>query len=157
MQLLNAAAAYTRSKFDLKCIYITFIRSVLEKSAVVWHSSLNKRNRKDLERVQKAAVRVIMGNEYTTYEKGLEILNIETLENRRKFLCLKFAKNCLKNEKMNELFKNKKPKHQMKKRNEEKYEIKIAKTKRYKQSSLPYMTKLLNNEHKEKIKIMKNG
>ena len=78
MQLLNAAAAYTSSKFDLKCIYLTFVRSVLEKSAVVWHSSLNNRNRKDLERVQKAAVRVIMGKSYTTYKNGLKELNIES-------------------------------------------------------------------------------
>ena len=72
MQLLNAAAAFTSSKFYLKCIHITFVRSILEKSAVVWHSSLNDRNRKDLERVQKAAVRVIMGKSYTTYKNGLK-------------------------------------------------------------------------------------
>ena len=40
MQLLNAAANFTTSKSDLKIIYLSFIRSVLEKSAVVWHSSL---------------------------------------------------------------------------------------------------------------------
>ena len=157
MQLLNAAAAFTSSKFDLKCIYLTFVRSILEKSAVVWHSSLNNRNRKDLERVQKAAVRVIMGKSYTTYKNGLKELNIESLENRRKFLCLKFAKNCLKNEKLKDMFKYKNTKHLMKKRKEEKYEIKFAKTKRYKQSSLPYMTKLLNDENATNMKIIQNG
>ena len=50
MQLLNAAAGYTTSKFELKSnsIYLTFIRSVLEQSAVVWHSSLRKKNRKEI-------------------------------------------------------------------------------------------------------------
>ena len=53
MRLLNTAAAFTSSTNDLKNIYLTFIRSVLEQSAVVWHSSLTKINRKDIERVQK--------------------------------------------------------------------------------------------------------
>ena len=35
MQLLNAAAGFTNSRQDLKSIYLTFIRSVLEQSAVV--------------------------------------------------------------------------------------------------------------------------
>ena len=62
MQLLNAAAGYTTSKFELKS---TFIRSVLEQSARVWHSSLTKKNRKDIERIQRATVRVIMGKDFT--------------------------------------------------------------------------------------------
>ena len=60
MQLLNAAAKFTSKRKDLKDIYLTFIRSILEQSAVVWHSGLSVRNKKDIERVQKAAVRVIM-------------------------------------------------------------------------------------------------
>ena len=82
MQLLNAAASYTSAKNDLKDIYLTFIRSVLEQSAVVWHSSLTKKNRQDLERVQKAAIRVIMGKSYSTYKNGLKFLKLDTLEKR---------------------------------------------------------------------------
>ena len=71
MQLLNAAANFTRNRQDLKNIYLTFIRSILEQSAVVWHSSLTKKNRRDLERIQKSAVRVIMGNSYKSYKESL--------------------------------------------------------------------------------------
>ena len=53
MQLLHAAASFTSSKKDLKDIYQTFIRSVLEQSAVVWHSSLTGKNRRDLEEYRK--------------------------------------------------------------------------------------------------------
>ena len=49
MQLLYASAGFTSSKYDLKSIYLTFIRSVLEQSAVVWHSSLNNQNKKILK------------------------------------------------------------------------------------------------------------
>ena len=96
MQLLNKAAHFTSAKGDLKKIYQTFVRSILEQSSAVWHSSLSKKNHRDLERVQKAAVRVIMGQTYTGYENGLKALNIETLDKRRDRLCLRFAKKCLK-------------------------------------------------------------
>ena len=43
MQLLNAAAAFTSHRIDLKNIYLTYIRSIVEQSAVVWHSSLSKK------------------------------------------------------------------------------------------------------------------
>ena len=43
MQLLNKAAKFTSKIQDLKKIYMTYIRSILEQSAVVWHSSLTKK------------------------------------------------------------------------------------------------------------------
>ena len=98
MQLLNAAAGFTSSVPELKSIYVTFVRSILEQSAVVWHSSLSDENKRDLERVQKSAVRVILGYKYTNYQQGLNILNLETFNKRRTKLCLRFAKECLKNE-----------------------------------------------------------
>ena len=43
MQLIYKSASFTSNRMDLKNIYLTFVRSVLEKSAVVWHSSLTKK------------------------------------------------------------------------------------------------------------------
>jgi hypothetical protein len=60
MQLLYKAA-FKRSKNNLKHMYKTFIRPLLEQAAPVWHSSLSEENSADIERVQKSAVRVIMG------------------------------------------------------------------------------------------------
>ena len=88
MQLLNAAAGFTSKRNDLKDIYLTFIRSIVEQSAVVWHSGLSSRNTKDIERVQKAAVRVIMGKSYKKYNQSLTELNLDSLEKRREFLSL---------------------------------------------------------------------
>ena len=84
MQLLNRAANFTTNRRDLRSIYLTYIRSVLEQSAVVWHSSLTVKNRRDLERVQKCAVRVILARNYASYKDGLQKLNLETLNDRRK-------------------------------------------------------------------------
>ena len=108
MQLLNCVASFTKNRQDLKNVYLTFIRSVLEQSAVVWHSSLTKKNRNDLERVQKVAVRIIMGTKKLSYNEELKIIKLETLEKRRTNLCLRFAKKCLKSEKMKDLFPGKK-------------------------------------------------
>ena len=100
MQLLNAAAAFTNNRQELKDIYLTFVRSIVEQSAVVWHSSLSVRNRKDLERILKARLRVIMGKDYSKYSNGLQYLKIDTLEKRREVFALDLQKNCLTNEKM---------------------------------------------------------
>ena len=69
-----------------------FIRSKLEQSASVWHSSLTKNNEIDLERVQKLALKVILKDKYGDYKSALRKLNIESLFDRRELLCLKFAK-----------------------------------------------------------------
>ena len=156
MRLLSTAAAFTNNRKELKDIYLTFIRSILEQSAVVWHSSLSVKNKSDLERVQKAAVRVIMGNNYSSYKNSLKDLKLDTLEKRRDFLCLKFAKNCLNNEKMKALFPLNKTKHHMKKRKVFKFQLKKIKTKRWNRSALPHMTRLLNDENQRKNKILKN-
>ena len=60
MQLLHRAAKFTNNTRDLKMIYMLQIRSKIEQSAVVWHSSLTKKNKRDLERVQKSALKIIL-------------------------------------------------------------------------------------------------
>ena len=47
MQLFYKASNFTNPCQDLKSIYLTYIRSALEQSAVVWHSSYTTENRKD--------------------------------------------------------------------------------------------------------------
>ena len=150
MQLLNTAAGFTKNVQDLKNIYLTYVRSILEQSAVVWHSSLSSKNRRDLERVQKAAVRVILQEKYTNYKQGLKYLRMDTLEKRREMLCLKFAKKCTTNEKVSHFFPTKKSHHKMKKRKTQKYVKNKARTKRYQNSAIPYMQKLLNKDDAER-------
>ena len=99
MQLLHTAAKFTKERNDLKSIFITYIRPVLEQSYVVWHSSLTLENSSDLERVQKAATRLIMGTKYENYEESLETLNMQKLSERRTNLSLTFAKRTLMNKK----------------------------------------------------------
>ena len=44
---------------DMLQIYILYIRSILESSAVVWHSSITRAEIIAIEQVQKVALRII--------------------------------------------------------------------------------------------------
>ena len=127
-----------------------FVRSNLEFSSNVWHSSLTKENRQDLERVQKAALRVILGGEYLNYENALKLTKLESLEERRGSISLRFAKNCLKNEHFSKLFPLKKINHAMNVRNPDRYVVKRANTERFKRSTIPYLQRQLNLENRER-------
>ena len=71
LELLRRVASFNPPLEDLKTIYILFIRSLLEQSATVWHSSLTEENISDIERVQKSAVRIMLGSEYKGYKNHL--------------------------------------------------------------------------------------
>ena len=85
---------------------------------------LTKENRHDLERVQKAALRVILRGDYESYESALKISGIDSLEDRRKVMALKFARKCLNNDNYSKLFPLNKLKHEMSLRNPMKYAVK---------------------------------
>ena len=155
MRMLHLAAKYTRNKDHLKHIYKTFVRSTLEFSSTVWHSSLTLADRQDLERVQKAALRVILQGEYDSYEQALGLLNLESLNQRRESMALKFAKNGLNNPQFSKLFPLRKIKHGMIARNSEKYCVNRSNTLRYKESSVPFLQRLLNKDSFEKKKSLK--
>ena len=123
MQLLHKASKFTNNTRDLKQIYMLQIRSKLDQSAVVWHTSLSKKNRNDLERVQKSAVRCILKESYKGYEDALEKLGLVTLNERRDQMCLKFAKQCLKLDKMKSFFPRNYKSHSMEIRGSEFYKV----------------------------------
>ena len=129
---------------DMINIYILYIRSVAEQSCVVWHSSLTEEQIMDIERTQKVALRIILQENYETYQNALNITKLETLLSRRKTLSLRFAKTCLKSENNADMFPiNTKS---VNTRPHEKYFVTPAMTNRLAKSSIPYMQRLLNEE-----------
>ena len=62
---------------------------------------------------------------------------------------MKFAKNCLRHEKLKSIFPVKLISHTMKKRCTDKFKVNKASTNRYKFSAIPYMQRLLNEKEKE--------
>ena len=138
------------NRADLVDVYYKQCRSVLELAAPAWTPGLTKLEIKQLERVQKSACAIILGQAFNSYKAALQILNMETLEFRREKLSLTFAKKALKSEKFKNWFeidetiepniktRNYKPKPKLK-------QVQCRKSK-YKKSPLPYLTELLNNQ-----------
>ena len=144
MELVRRVASFGTPVEDIKNIYILFVRSILEQSATVWHSSLTQENINDLERVQKSAIKVILQENYSSYKQGLAQLNLESLASRREQLCLNFAQKCVKSEKLKHMFPLNEKSHEMKTRHEGQYKVQFANTERFQKSSIIYMQNLLN-------------
>ena len=143
--LLRKATEYTNSIDDLKSIYLSYVRILLEQSCVLWSNTLTEENQNNLERVQKNAFRIILGNKYIDYETSLKHLNLEKLCLRRERLCTKFALNCINNSKTKKKFPLEK-KILKKLRKPNKYKVMKTNTKRLGKSSVIYLQELLNKQ-----------
>ena len=128
---------------ELVNIYCLYIRSVAEQSSVVWSSSLTVGQQYDLERVQKVALRIILGDDYSSYENSLELTGLEKLQARRSALSLNFAKKCTKNERASDMFPLK-PNHNLNTRMQDKYAVTRCRTGRLAKSAIPAKQAQLN-------------
>ena len=147
MQLLRGVQSFGASKEEMVHLWIIFCRSVLEQSCVVWHSSLTQENIDNLERTQKTFTKLVLKENYTTYEESLMKLNLDSLSQRRQILCLKFAKAGIKHDKLSDLLPMKNKEHDMHIRQSEKYEVNFANTERLKTGSVIMMQKYLNEDN----------
>ena len=65
-------------------------------------------------------------------------------------MCLKFAKQCLKLDKMKGLFPKKESAHTMQKRSPEYYKVVKSQTERFRNSAIPSMVRMLNDCQRKK-------
>ena len=85
-------------------VYEKQVRTVLEMAVPVWQPALTKQESVQIERVQRCAFYIMLGPGYESYEQALELLEYETLYERRRKLCEKFAKKALKHPKYKNWF-----------------------------------------------------
>ena len=90
---------------DLLEVYSKQVRCQLEYAVAAWHPGLTNEDRLMIERVQKSACCIILGQEYKSYRKALKQLNLETMFERRNKLCKSFSKKALKLPKFSKWFK----------------------------------------------------
>ena len=134
-------------------VYEKQIRCVLEMAVAVWEPGLTQCENKQIERVQRSAFSVILGDEYHSYENALTILDRKRLSERRYDLCLKFSKKASLHQKYQNWFsynpdisvdmvntRTEKPKL--------KYKPVKTRTRSYKKSPLSYLTEILNTVKK---------
>ena len=136
---------------DLLDIYKLFVRSLLEYCCVVWHSSLTQAQDYDIERVQRTALKVILGNDYEDYQTALERFGIKTLSSRRESRCLSFGIKCVKHPKHKSMFPLNEVEEDLHIRNRNKFIVNFAKHSYYQSSAIPYIQNILNaHAHSEK-------
>ena len=132
--------------FDLKDVYEKQVRSVLEFGVPVFTAGLTEVECKTIERVQKTALAIILGPQYTSYPEALNILGLNTLKDRRASLCSNFAKKSLKHPKFTNWFEKNMEDNNVRQTRSEKTLLKPVKTRtrRFRKSPVPYLTSLVN-------------
>ena len=133
-------------------VYEKQVRSVMEMAVPVWQPALTQQESTQIERVQRCAFYIIMGEDYASYAAALSILEIDSLEDRRIKLCENFARKSEKDPKFKNWYclNNKpQPKPTFKMRSDAtkiitKYHPVKTRTDRYRDSPLPYLTDILN-------------
>ena len=150
--MLSKLKAFKVSRQDLLKIWTTFIRPSTEYAAPLWHSSLSVGERIKIERLQKRALRIIMGGAYPGYDNALETLNLPSLKDRREDLTKKFALNILNSTKHRNLLPEKRSNVRPLRGNVcEQLVTQNCKTLRYTRSTVPYCTRLINKIVRDKF------
>ena len=130
---------------DLLEVYTKLVRSQLEFAVAAWHPGLTGEDRVKIERVQKSAFCIILGQEYQSYRKALKQLEFETLHERRNKLCKGFSKKSQKHPKFTEWFKLNEKKS-FTRTIPSRFCPVYARTERFKNSPISYLTNILNNQ-----------
>ena len=113
-----------------------------------WHSGLTKKQAASIERVQRVAAFVILsdcvtGQSEYSYNVALDILGIATLEKRRVKLCQSFATKTL-NPRHVDIFRTNPNLHFT--RSKPEFFINKCNTKRFFNSPVNYLTRILNSD-----------
>ena len=138
--MLRNLKRFGASTMDLVDVYEKQCRSVLELAVLAWSPGLSINDANRIERVQKTALAIILGDGYISYDRALRTLNMDTLSDRRRSLCMSFAKKAYVSDKFNSWFSESGDNSDT--------VLKVVKTRtsRYRKSPLPYLTDLLNQE-----------
>ena len=149
MELLRRLSNFNAPIKDMLHIYVLYIRSILEQSSVIGHSTLTEDDRANLERVQKNAFRNILKYIYISFENSLRTLQMTTLYERWELLLLRYGQKCLKLEQTKHLFPLSQKTHEMKLRKSEPFEVLHSNTERLKCSTVPYIQRMLDRKANE--------
>ena len=122
--------------------YILKIRSILMFGSVCFHSSLSQELSHRLELQQKRSLAVILGSQYKSYRNALSLTSLPRLDFLREKATLNWAIKAQSNPLHSDMF----PLNQstVETRGRNMYQEYICFTTRYYNSTVPYMTRLLN-------------
>ena len=174
---ISKLKSFGATQEDLINVWTTMLRPSAEYAAPLWHSSLTLCESKNLEKLQKTALAIILGKTYINfkpyyniennlmnYKAALSALKLDTMYDRREKLTTKFAKSLIKSEKHRNMLPGEKTFVSTRDRliisnnnpDDKKVLVKLnevkTNTERHYMSSIPYMTRTIN-----KIKLTKQS
>ena len=150
MWVLRRLAHLTSDRKELIETYSKQIRPLVELAVPYWGTRITQYEVTLLERVQKTALHIIYGDKYKSYEEALAMSKLSTLKDRRKNLITSFAQKSYLNPKFNTWFVKKDPKVLQTRSTQQLLKEVPFRTKRYGNSTIPIITKIINNNYKEK-------
>ena len=141
---------------DLLLLYKLHVRTSLEYCAAAFHSSLSISQAASLERCQSVSLKIILQESYISYEAALEMTGLVKLKTRREERCKNFSLKCIKHESNKRFFPlNQNDGAQI--RTREKFVVNFARTNAYKNSTIPYCQRLLNQLTHEEEEERRRG
>ena len=148
--MLRRLSTLGANQSEMLDVYCKQVRSILEMAVPVWQAGLTQLEIKQIERVQRTALHIILGENYLHYENALEVLKCKKLSDRRYSLCENFVRKTIKHPRFNNWFcVNSEPAPIVGTRNSKskqilKYLPVKTRTDRFEDSPLPYLTNILN-------------
>ena len=127
---------------DIIHFYCTVVRPVLEYCSPIFHHALPEYLIKDIERVQKRALSIILPD--CSYSLCLSTYDLDTLQSQYKDQCFKLFNVISDNHKLSHLLLPNHVNHYNLRRNR-KYDLPDVCTKRFQQSFILAMCRLANN------------
>ena len=130
---------------DLKTLYIQYVRPALEYASPVWFSGLTKKQVECLEKLQRKAFRIILTSEYCrihSYTDICVLLNIPPMSDRLEKVSINVGKSIINSSRYRDWLP---PCRNNGLRNSNTLSTIRCRTNRYKISSIPSITKLINN------------
>jgi hypothetical protein len=103
----------------------------------------------DIERVQRTALKVILGQSYTDYASALNRVGLDTLFDRREKRCLTFGLKCIKHPKHKRMFPLGETSEDVNLRVRNKFKVNFARKSTYQKSAIPYIQNMLNVHSKK--------
>ena len=99
-----------------------------------------------MEAIQKVALRVILGQDYLSYEEALSKTSLVSLNKRRQDRCIKYALKASRHPDNMQMFPPNTVESPQVTRNREKFHVNFAHTESYRKSAIPSLQRLLNDQ-----------
>ena len=140
--MLRRMKALKMDPFTILDYYFKEIRVHLELAVPVWHSGLTVRLSADIERVQRVALSIVLGETEFDYSRSCALLGLKPLYIRRQELCERFSRKTASPQcRHNDLFQIQTSGYDTR---SNAYREHFCHTTRFYNSALPFLTRTLN-------------